>query len=259
MASSSRPRKSPAAFGRRTPAVPCSAASTLPRLGDVGPLRRAENGRCQAGERPARWPSLAAKNDGARGGSPSGRAARQGGSVKIRLELIATTAAALMLGAAVTRTAAEPTADNATDVYQQRCARCHDGGADRAPERAALKPAGVSGRHGRGRVLHSRATGQAAADYAGRVLAYQRESSEVTRSGCSIVERCPHCSNTSRLHGPLTPSRTPPASACAPPPPGRAALPSPRRCPCRPRASRRSRPCPCGTRRLRSPRGGRPA
>jgi transposase len=38
--------------------------------------------------------------------------------VKVRLELIATTAAALMLGATVTRTAAEPTADNATDVYR---------------------------------------------------------------------------------------------------------------------------------------------
>ncbi len=59
--------------------------------------------------------------------------------MKIHLELIATTATALMLGAAVTRTAAEPAVDSATSMYQQRCARCHDGGADRAPDRAALK------------------------------------------------------------------------------------------------------------------------
>ena len=35
------------------------------------------------------------------------------------------------------------------------------------------------------------------------------------------------------------------------------APPSPRRCPCRPPASRRSRPRPCGTRRPRSPRRAR--
>jgi hypothetical protein len=54
-------------------------------------------------------------------------------------------------------------------------------------------------------------------------------------------------------------SHTPPASTCAPRPPGRAAPASPRRCSCRPRAFRRSRPCPCGIRRLQWPRGGRPA
>ena len=37
----------------------------------------------------------------------------------------------------------------------------------------------------------------------------------------------------------LNPSHTPPASTCAPRRPGRAAPPSPHRCPCRPRASRR--------------------
>ncbi len=57
----------------------------------------------------------------------------------------------------------------------------------------------------------------------------------------------------------LSPSRTPPASGCGRPRPGPAAPPSPHRCPCRRPAFRRSRRGPCGIRRLRSRRGGRPA
>lgn len=48
---------------------------------------------------------------------------------------------ALTLGAAVGSVHAAPddTADRAASLYQQRCARCHDGAVGRAPERAALK------------------------------------------------------------------------------------------------------------------------
>lgn len=48
---------------------------------------------------------------------------------------------ALLLGAAAgsVQAAAGDAADQAAALYQQRCARCHDGGAERAPERAALK------------------------------------------------------------------------------------------------------------------------
>lgn len=48
---------------------------------------------------------------------------------------------ALVLGVAVGSVQAAPdgTADPAAALYQQRCARCHDGGVERAPDRAALR------------------------------------------------------------------------------------------------------------------------
>lgn len=55
--------------------------------------------------------------------------------------LAAITRLALVLGAVVGPVHAAPddTAGRATSLYQQRCARCHDGAAERAPGRAALK------------------------------------------------------------------------------------------------------------------------
>lgn len=80
-----------------------------------------------------------------------------------------------------------------------------------------------------------------------------------TRNGKNLIIRS---HTTARMKGylgkPVSPSHTPPAARCAPPPPSPAARASPHRCPCRPWGSRRSPPCPCGIPHAPWPAAGLP-